>query len=132
MDSSKKVLLCEFKRHIICHIASTHSIVLSQGDTPVLSCPWKEPQSQGCYLSPRQGVLHFSPAGGIPCLRLVPPPGTGVAPTWDWGTLYMGLQYPPWEGTWGQSLGYSTRMYVGPVTWDQWQFYGMEMGYPPV
>ena len=47
-------------------------------------------------------------------------------------------------GTWDQSLGYPSRKKMGPVevlwdgdgvpserTWDQWKYYGVEMGYHP-
>ena len=60
------------------------------------------------------------------------PARTRVPPTWDWGTTCLRLGYP--------HLGLGTVPRKGPGTshwvplervWDQWRYYGMEMGYPP-
>ena len=108
----KKVLLRERKRHSTRCIASTPSAVLSWGrGTPSL-------------------------AGGYPILAWwgYPIPSQGVP--------YLGLPLSR-EGTWDQSLGYTPLKGHGTSrsimrwkwgtsqerTWDQWKYYGMEMGY---
>ena len=66
--------------------------------------------------------------GGTPSWTGVPPPGRDVGPFIgvfpvpgrDLG-LVTGV--PPSKGTWDQSLGYHPER-----TWDQWKYYGIEMG----
>ena len=114
-SENKKVLLRERKRHTARHVSSAPSVVLSQG---------------GGYLIPGQGLpipgqgIHHPWTGGTPSLAGVP-------------SCWPVLGYP-WGGTWDQSLGYPLGRDLGPVTgvtppertWDQWKYYGMEMGYP--
>ena len=54
-------------------------------------------------------------------------PNTGVSPTRDWDTPPPGSEVPP-----RRHLGSVTGVTPPPEnTWDQWKYYGMEMGTPP-
>ena len=102
-EPNKKVLLRERKRHTDRCVSSTPSAVLSRKGTP-------------------------SPARGYP----IPGWEEGVLPSWGTSPSWPGWGVPhPWTG------GYPCPD-LGPVTgvplertWDQWKYYGMEIGYPP-
>ena len=79
---------------------------------------------------PGWGIPPSGPNQGTPCLDL-----TGISPHLDLAGVQppvrdlgavTGLPPASWEGTWDQSLGYPQKR-----TWDQWKYYGMEVGYHP-
>ena len=111
LNFNKTVLLHERKKHTSRRVASTRSTVLSEGvggggeGTPGQGYP--------SHLGLVTGVPHRNDIGPVellwdgdgnphPCLGLGYPPGKGPG-TSHWGT-------PPER------------------TWDQWNYYGMEMG----
>ena len=95
-DQKKEVLLRERKRHATRCVPSAPSVVLFGG---VPHPFWGYPIPAGGYPIPSRGT-----------------PSLARGSTPYWGT--------PWEGTWGQSLGYPLER-----TLDQWNYCGMEMGY---
>ena len=85
--------------------------VLDWGEAPILSCP-------------RQGVPHpvlSQTWVGYPILSFPRQGGTPPSPGWE------GVPHPLLE----RGVHYPVMARV-PLekTWDQWKYYGMEMGYP--
>ena len=77
-DHSKKVLLCEHKRHTVCRVSSTPSAVLSRGVPHLWSGRYPSLNKGGTpsldreVLQPWLGYFPFWPETGVP-----PPPGCG-------------------------------------------------------
>ena len=81
-----------------CKNSITHCLLKSQ----------ESPAAGKCH--PRHNLSKHNLSGG------------GGGPSWTVSPL-DGLGYSPQEGTWSQSLGYPPES-----TWDQWKYYGIEMG----
>ena len=111
-----RVLLRERKRHTARRVASTPCVVLS-GGTPSLGTTQSWP-GQGVPHPRTRGCPHPRIGGWYP----------GVPPSPD---LDRGYPIPGQGGAPIPGLGVGILGYPPERTWDQWKYYGMEIGYSP-
>ena len=104
-----------------------------EGSTLALKPEVTRPEVQNMGISDPRPDWGYPGVGTPPPEAGVSPPWIGVPPTWDWGTplgkdLRLVTGVPP-----GKNMGPVEVLWNGDGvpserTWDQWKYYGMEMG----